>query len=219
MDSKQFADELQAENEKVLGRLRSTADVHSGPEIQMGIPNLLKIALRNEIEATELAALWMATTEAIDVKMAFARQVGDEAKHFRLIHDRLRQLGEPVDQFNPLAQGYTPLFKFLSVLRGMVDRIAAAQFTREAIAVVKNEQFIELCEAKGDTETARLYREIIQPDEKHHHQLGRTLLEKYATTDDLQASARMTARQTLELADELQDLALQQAGIHHAPGC
>lgn len=219
MNSKQFVEELQTANQKILARLRSTADISSRPEAGMTVPNLLKIALKNEIEATELAALWMPTTDAIDVKMALARQVGDEAKHYRMIQGRLRQLGESIDHFNPLAIGYTALFKFLSELRGTVNRIAAAQFTREAIALVKNEQFIELCEAQGDPETARLYREVIQPDEKFHFELGCILLERYATTDELQASARMTARQTLELADELQGLVYQESGIHHAPGC
>jgi uncharacterized ferritin-like protein (DUF455 family) len=219
MDSKQFVRELQASNDKILDQLKSPIDIHSGPEEAMSIPNLLKIALKNEVEATELAAVWMPTTTNVEVKMAFARQVGDEAKHYRLIEERLHQLGESLEGFNPLSQGYTPLFKFLSVLRDMVDRVAAAQFTREAIAVIKNEQFIALCEAKGDHDTARLYRDIIQPDEQFHHDLGRRLLEKYATTEELQANARLSARQTLELADELQGLAYHQFGIHHAPGC
>ncbi len=219
MNSKDFVKELQASSDKILDRLRSTVEIHSGPEAQMSIPNLLKIALKNEIEATELTAFWMPTTANIEVKMALARQVGDEAKHYRLIEERLKQLGESLEGFNPLGGGYTQLFKFLSMLRDTVDRVASAQFTREAIALVKNEQFIALCEAKGDHETARLYRDIIQPDEKFHYELGRWLLEKYATTEELQASARLSARQTLDLAEELQGVAYQQFGIHHAPGC
>ena len=54
--------------------------------------------------------------------------------------------------------------------------MAAGQFTREAIAVVKNRQFIEFCDRAGDRVTATLYRDVIEPDERFHHQLGRTLL-------------------------------------------
>lgn len=219
MNSKEFVKELQASNDTVLEKLRSSAGLLSGPEEAMAIPNLLKLALKNEMEATEIAAFWMPSTAAVDVKMAYARQVGDEAKHYRLIETRLRQLGETLDGFNPLSGGYTPLFQFLSMLQDTVERVAAAQFTRENIALIKNEQFIILCEAKGDIETARLYRDIIQPDEQYHHELGRILLEKYATTDELQASARLSARHTLALAEELQGLAYQNLGIHHAPGC
>lgn len=219
MTSIQFVKELQASNDQLLNQLRSSEDLLSGPEAQMSIPNLLKIALKNEIEAAELAALWMPTTAAVDVKMAFARQVGDEAGHYRLIEDRLLQLGDALDGFNPLSQGYSSLFKFLSMLQDTVERVAAAQFTREAIALVKNEQFMTLCEAQGDFETARLYREIIQPDEKYHYELGCHLLEKYATTEELQAGARLSVRHTLELAEEMQGIAYQNLGIHHAPGC
>jgi hypothetical protein len=71
----------------------------------------------------------------------------------------------------------------------------------------------------GDKVTATLYRDVIEPDERYHHELGRSLLLRLATTDEAQASAARAARRTLELAEELQRKALTTAGIHHAPGC
>jgi len=121
--------------------------------------------------------------------------------------------------FDPLAKGYGPLFQYLDGLTTTVERVAAGQFTREAIAVVKNRQFIEFCEHARDRETAALYRDVIEPDERYHHELGRTLLLRLATTPAAQAAASSAARKTLELADELQKKALATAGIHHAPGC
>jgi len=84
---------------------------------------------------------------------------------------------------------------------------------------VKNRQFIEFCERVGDKETAALYRDVIEPDERHHHELGRRLLLRLAATDVAQTAARDAARRTLELAEELQAKALATAGVHHAPGC
>ena len=153
------------------------------------------------------------------VKLAFARQVGDEAKHYRMIADRLRALGFDAGAFDPLAKGYGPLFEYLTTLTTTVARVAAGQFTREAIAVVKNRQFIEFCEHAGDRETATMYRDVIEPDERYHHELGRTLLLRLATTPEAQAAATAAARRTLDLAEELQRVALTTAGIHHAPGC
>src|SRR6266545_5144067 len=147
------------------------------------------------------------------------RQVGDEAKHYRMIADRLRGLGFDAKSFDLLAKGYGPLFQYLDTLQSTVERVAAGQFTREAIAVVKNRQFIEFCEHAGDRETAAMYRDVIEPDERYHHELGRTLLLRLATTPAAQAAASSAARTTLELADELQKKALAMAGIHHAPGC
>jgi rubrerythrin len=219
MDAEAFVRELDAANQELLRRLTPESTLKPEVEGNMSVLNLLKVALKNEIEATETAARWMATTPEIDVKLALARQVGDEAKHYRLVADRLTELGFDTREFDPLAKGYGPLFEYLESLRTTVERVAAGQFTREAIAVVKNRQFIEFCEAAGDEETARLYREVIEPDERHHHELGRRLLLRYATTPAAQDAARRAATRTLELAEELQGLALRTGGIHHAPGC
>jgi len=217
--AEQFVEALGDENDALLARLAPDATLKPEVDGALNVPNLLKVALKNEIEATEIAARWLVTTDDVGVKLAFARQVGDEAKHYRMIAERLRTLGVDTAGFDPLAKGYGPLFNYLMTLTTTVTRVAAGQFTREAIAVVKNRQFIEFCEHAGDRETAALYRDVIEPDERYHHELGRTLLLRLATTPEAQAAAGAVARRTLELADELQRAALTTAGVHHAPGC
>jgi len=219
MTAEEFIRQLAGENQRRLGLLAPADTLKPEVEGDLNVLNLLKVALRNEIEATEIAARWLVTTDDVDVKLALARQVGDEAKHYRMIADRLRGLGFDARSFDPLAKGYGPLFQYLDTLKSTVERVAAGQFTREAIAVVKNRQFIEFCEHAGDRETAAMYRDVIEPDERYHHELGRTLLLRLATTQEAQAAATAAARRTLELADELQKKALATAGIHHAPGC
>ena len=219
MTAEEFVAKLDADNRTLLDRLAPDDTLKPEVEGNLTVPNLLKVALKNELEATEIAARWLVTTDDVDVKLALARQVGDEAKHYRLIGDRLRALGVELADFNPMGKGWGPLFSYLDTLRPTVERVAAGQFTREAIAVVKNRQFIEFCERAGDRETATLYRDIIEPDERYHHELGRRLLLRLATTADAQAAAARAARRTLDLADELQRMALTSAGIHHAPGC
>jgi 1,2-phenylacetyl-CoA epoxidase catalytic subunit len=214
-----FVAALDAENQTRLRGLEPDATLVPEVDGPLNVPNLLKVALKNEIEATEIAARWLVRTDDVHVKLALARQVGDEAKHYRLIADRLRQLGVDAAAIDPLAGGFGPLFTYLDSLTTTVERVAAGQFTREAIAVVKNRQFIEFCERVGDRETAVLYRDTIEPDERYHHELGRRLLLRLADTPEAQAAATRAARRTLELADELQRKALATAGIHHAPGC
>jgi hypothetical protein len=179
----------------------------------------LKVALRNEAEATLIAGRWLATCDDVKLMLALARQAADEAKHYELIARRLGQLGFDADGFDPLAGGVGPLTRYLETLANSVERVAAGQFTREAIAIVKNRQFIEFCERVGDKDTAALYRDVIEPDERHHHELGRRTLLRLAITPEDQEAAQRAARRTLELADELQKKALATAGIHHAPGC
>jgi uncharacterized ferritin-like protein (DUF455 family) len=217
--AEEFVTDLDGRNQAILKRLDPESTLK--PEVvgDLTVLKLLKVAMKNEIEATEIASRWLVTTDDVEVKMAFARQAGDEAKHYRMIADRLRELGFDAHGFNPNANGYGPLFQYLDTLGSIVERVAAGQFTREAIAVVKNRQFIEFCEAMGDGATARLYREVIEPDEYFHHQLGRSLLLRFAATPEAQAQARRAAARTLSLAEELQQAALKTAGIHHAPGC
>jgi 1,2-phenylacetyl-CoA epoxidase catalytic subunit len=219
MKAHEFVTTLDEENQALLRRLDPDDTLKPEAGGNLSDLNQHKIALKNELEATEIAARWLVTTADVGVKLALARQVGDEAKHYRMLAARLKELGFDADSFDPLAKGYGPLFQYLDGLTSTVERVAAGQFTREAIAVVKNRQFIEFCERAGDTTTAALYRDVIEPDERYHHQLGRTLLLRLATDAPAQDAARRAARRTLELAEELQTAALRTAGVHHAPGC
>ena len=210
-----FLAELDAQNRVALERLGVAASVEPGGDVT--VARLLFVALKNEIEATECAAGWIATTEELDVKLALARQAGDEAKHFRLIEKRITALGLDSGTFDPNPR--SPMLGYLASLSTTVERVAAGQFTREAIAVVRNDEFIRFCESRGDPGTAALYRDIIQPDERHHHELGRRLLLRLAVSDEAQEKARAAAQRTLALAEELQEIARMKAGVSRAPGC
>jgi uncharacterized ferritin-like protein (DUF455 family) len=178
---------------------------------------MLQVALANEINVSELAASWMPSTPEVDVKLAFARQAGDEAGHFMLVADRLRALGFDVDGFRPPAD--SPLFRYLQSLTTTVERIAAGLFTLESIAYGVNENFMAFCAARGDDETVRIYREYIQPDERAHQQLGQRLLAKYATTPALEQIARDTVGKLLEIAATTRAKAAEKLGSACFPGC
>jgi len=219
MTAEEFVAALDAENRARLHGLEPDATLTPEVKGPLNVPNLLKVALRNEAEATLIAGRWLASCDDVKLMLALARQAADEAKHYELIAKRLGELGFDADGFEPLAGGVGPLTRYLETLTTSVERVAAGQFTREAIAIVKNRQFIDFCERVGDKATAALYRDIIEPDERHHHELGRRTLLRLATTGAAQDAARRAARSTLELAEELQKKALATAGIHHAPGC
>ena len=219
MTSDEFVAELDAANRIVLDRMRALDDENAKTADPPPVSEMLRSALRNELEATELAARWMPSTAELDVKLALARQVGDESRHLQLIAGRLRELGEDPFLPDPMAQPWSPLFLYLESLSVLAARIAAAHFTREGIALIKNEQFATLCEERGDTDTARLYRESINVDERHHHDLGRTLLKRYAISPEAQAAARAAAQRTLELAEETQQAAFEKKNVARGPGC
>lgn len=218
MTPEAFVAELDAANQKALARIEQAACAEA-PGPAPSIPKLLLVALKNELEATECAAAWIASTPEVSVKLALARQAGDEAKHYRLIQKRLAELGVDTGAHDPLASGRSPLLAFLLSLESTAARIAAGQFTREALALVRNAEFIRFCRAAGDEATAKLYEDVIQPDETHHHELGRCLLLEIALTPDAQAAARDASAKVLQTAEELLEIARLKAGIRHAPGC
>ena len=218
MDAQTFVKELEAANQVALARLAMSGDgdpvvVQPTTELQQ----LLQVALNNEISVSELAAAWMPATRETDVKIALAQQTGDEANHFALIEGRLHALGISTAGYVPPA--LNPLFAYLRSLETTVERIAAGQFTLESIAYQVNERFMKYCELLGDADTVKLYQHRIQPDELHHHRLGKQLLEKYAVTPETQERARMAAAKTIEIAQQVRVLATQKLGTSCFPGC
>jgi len=178
---------------------------------------MLQVALANEIGVSELAATWMPSTPEVDVKIALARQAGDEARHFELVADRLVALGFDVASFRP--PGPNPLFDYLRSLPTTVERVAAGLFTLESIAYAVNENFMAFCERRGDAETVRIYREYIQPDERAHRQLGRKLLVKYATDLASQQRAKEAVTRVTEVASAARAQAAERMGTACFPGC
>jgi hypothetical protein len=219
MTTKAFVDELSRHVSDSLSGL----DLLKDPELKAAdrseIVRRLKMALKNELEASELAALWMPSTTEVDVKLILARQAGDEAKHYRLIEKHLTKMGVDTSTFNPTADGYGPMYQLLTGFQSTVERVAAANLTRESLALRKNEQFIEFCETSGDHDTASFYRDEIQPDEEWHVDVGRRVLEKYADTPELQAKAMAAAQAVLDLAVKIQNKQLKELKVSHAPGC
>jgi uncharacterized ferritin-like protein (DUF455 family) len=219
MDGPSFVKEMDATLWQILSTrdagLSRLGEAASRADMSM----VLLAALRNEMEATEIAARWTVSTSEIDVKIAFAQQAGDEARHYQLIAERLVELGVDLADYSPVAPEYSKLFQYLESLTTTVERIAAAQFTREAIGYKSNELFIAFCEEFGDDVTATLYRESIQPDEKRHHEWGKELLARYANGTMEQELARKAILRTLELAEELRSLAAGKLLVETLPGC
>ena len=178
---------------------------------------MLQIALANEINVCELAAAWTPGTAEVDVKIAFARQSGDEAGHFELVGDRLKALGFQPDGLRSAKAN--PLFDYLRSLSSTVERVAAGLYTLESIAYSVNENFIAYCGQRGDDETVSIYRNYIQPDEQRHHSLGRQLLARYATGAASQARAREVVERVLGIASAARAQAAAKLGNACLPGC
>jgi 1,2-phenylacetyl-CoA epoxidase catalytic subunit len=217
MESHEFVAALVEEMQGLFRQLGEHETLEAESKGELEVVTLLKLGMTSELEASEIAALWMPTTPEIDAKLILAQQCADEMKHYQLIGGRLEELGQDLSAFDALADGYSPLYNYLRDLPSTLERIAAGPFAHEAIAEVRNAQFIEFCRSVGDEGTAKLYEEIIHPEEVHHHQMGRSFLERYARTPEEQERAAGAARTTLAIADELRNLAEKITGLHHIP--
>ncbi len=222
MEPEAFIKELSSSNDILLAEIGAAKTFDSGggeagPDQKNGLTKLLWIALANEISVAELASMWMTTVSDWEFKVALAAQAGDEARHFRLVEKRLGELGMSINDFTVPA--VNPLFEYLRGLKTPVEKIAAGQFTLESIAYRVNENFLRHCEILGDSQTAEIYRKYIQPDELHHYEMGRQLLEKYAKTEEDQKAARIAATRTLQIARDLRATAAKKIGTSCFPGC
>jgi hypothetical protein len=205
-DAQTFVDQLKAHVSERLASLDLLKDGDSGSPDRPEVVRRLKVALKNELEAAELAAFWIPSTPEVDVKLALARQAGET-------------MGVNLNGFNPTAEGYGPMYNLLRGFGSTVERVAGAHFTREALALKKNEQFMEFCERAGEAATAELYRKHIQPDEGWHVDIGHRFLTRYATSAEDQNKARAAVEAVLELAVKVQRKQFEEMKLSHAPGC
>lgn len=217
MDTTAYLQELDAFKAELLSPIVGAGQTSLVGGAPGDAKKMLQIALGNEISVSELAAAWMPITPELDVKLAFARQAGDEAGHFQLVADRLGGLGFDIAGFRP--PGANPLFDYLRSLSTTVERIAAGLFTLESIAYAVNENFMAFCDRRGDSETVRIYREYIQPDEQRHQQLGRQLLAKYASESASQERAKDVVARVLAIATAARAQAAEKMGTACFPGC
>jgi 1,2-phenylacetyl-CoA epoxidase catalytic subunit len=201
LDPVEFVDDLDRELLRSLARLGEQARAALPPAVL--VTDLLSTALRDEIEAAEVAALWMTDEPDLALKVGLAFQVGDEARHFQLMAERIRELGV-APSADPRTRTHGPAFRYLRGLQTPAERLAAGM-AREGVARLRNALLAEVSSADGDAETARICREVIGPDEARHLDFGRRLLPRYALTVEDQDAARRALARTIQLAEEATD--------------
>lgn len=217
MDGNEFVNMLKAENEVILAKIDEPPTSTGIPKSEL-LATLVKMALKNEIEAAEIAAEWVSTTPELHAKLALARHAGDEARHYQLIEQKALAMGISLDGFRPLDPP-SPVLTYLRTLASTPERIAAALVAREAMGGRRNTQFLAFLDRIGQRELAALYRDVINPDEDCHHRSGCAVLAELATVAQTQQAARRAALGLLETGDRVRSNALKSTGAPVIPGC
>src|SRR2546428_13400128 len=101
----QFVKQLEAHVHERLAGLDLLKEPEIGAVDRLEIVRRLKMARKNELEPSEIAAGWIPTTPEIEVKLALARQVRAETKNYTRIDEHLTKTGADLASFNPSAAG------------------------------------------------------------------------------------------------------------------
>jgi hypothetical protein len=194
-----FVSELDAKNQptiqRVVDALRA-ALAKDGVEVA----DALRFAVKGAMEAAEVAALWIADCDDLEMKLSLAEHCGDAARQCRRLSARLGALGIP--GYDPREGGYSKLFAFLRSLQTPEERSSAGYVTGKALSMSRLAALGAFCEAQGDTETAQLLGSEILGEERHYYEDGKRMLIGAAGVEESQARARRAAYRTLELAME-----------------
>jgi hypothetical protein len=184
-----FIAELQRENEQFFGELPDSATQywHAGMTPQQTIGSL-QARWFNELRGVDVIGRFISRVPDITLKVLVGRQVGDEAKHAKVCRRRIEELGGSVTDFRPTTEQL--LFgDYLDSLVYPEEFFSAQQFTVETQSLKRN----ELALACFDSETAEMFRDHINPDERFHVALGHLGLKTFARTAEAQARAREAA--------------------------
>lgn len=201
-DAELFISDFHAKNQASLDR-HLVAFKAALVKETMQVIDLLRLAMKDCIESAEVAALWFADCDDLDMKIGFAEQCGSAAAHYRVISARIASLGG--DRFDPRTGGYSRFFGFLRSLQTPEERAAAGLVTLRTFNIGRLSVFADLCDERGDGETANLFRDLIAGDERRVFDVGWRLLIANGTTEESQARGRRAAFRIVELAAEAAD--------------
>jgi len=166
------------------------------------IADMLRLEAKFAIESIEVAAIWIADTESLDMKIALGLQCGIHASHYQKLQDRLSELGLAPGSYDPRQGGYSKLFAFLRSLQTSEERVATGLLTLGGAALARLQSLAAFCDDKGDSGSSEVVRRDMMPNEQHRMDEGRDRLVLLATSEDSQARARRAIFKTVELLGE-----------------
>jgi rubrerythrin len=154
----------------------------------------LKFQAWYELQAVRFIGAWLAHATEDDALQGLARQIGDEARHYRLFNRHLESLGATLSDWQPEPEWVTWVCEFYASGDDTLERVAAHNITGELGAF----QAFESMRPRVPLPTRRVIEKVM-PDEKFHIALGRTIVRRYATTADAQARVRARVWRAFEL--------------------
>ena len=201
-----FVAELEFKNQESFRGLVASGYLPALAGDGASVADMLRLETKFAIESIEAAAIWIADTESLEMKIVLGTQCGVHARHYQRLQDRLSALGLAPGSYDPRQGGYSKLFAFLRSLQTSEERAATGLFTLGGSAVARLGALLAVCEERGDGDTRELLRGELIPDEQRRADEGRERLVLLATAEDSQSRARRSIYKTIELLGELYEL-------------
>ncbi|MFB6097157.1 MAG: ferritin-like domain-containing protein [Haloferacaceae archaeon] len=149
----------------------------------------------NEIMAADVPRDMLNDAERFENPQIFVhllKQIEDEAKHARLLAQRLANLGgDPAACFERASR--SPFWEGFEALDA-VEQAATLQGAGERMAKARHPNELQYY----DAETAQIYEDVIVPEEQFHAKIGEHVL-RHCTDRDSQLAALRRARAVQEL--------------------
>ncbi len=154
----------------------------------------LKFQAWYEKQAAYFIGDWLKSTPEDEAFIGLCQQVADEGKHYKLLTSHLRSFGQSLEDWEPEPEWVEWVVEFYANGEDTLERIAAHNITGELGAL----QAFETLMPRIPEATQRIINKIL-PDEKFHVQLGRMVVERYATTLEKQDRVRQRVFRAFEL--------------------
>ena len=175
----------------------SEAEQSFGISVRMSEKELLewvKFQAWYEQQAASFIGSWLKDTPEEEAFVGLCRQIADEGKHYKLLTSHLASFGASMEGWQPEPEWIEWVVEFYASGNDTLERIAAHNITGEIGAL----QAFESLLPRIPEGTQRIIKKIL-PDEKFHVQLGRTIVERYATTIEAQRRVRERVIKAFEL--------------------
>lgn len=164
----------------------------------------------NEIVAIDLAREMLDDIDRAEDPQVFIhllKQVEDEAKHARMLSQRLWNLGGNPEEVFERASESTKEFWERFEGYDAVEMAVLLQCGAERMAQHRHPKELEFY----DDETAEIYKNVIVPEEKFHAKIGTNIIRKMCTDKETQRKALRTSREGREMIRSHHDKGIQQA--------
>lgn len=171
---------------RFLGNPNAT-EAQKRPEIIF----LMQLGVYPEFRETHFLSRQIQKIPDVDLVYRIGEQIFDEAKHTKVLVDKLTEWGaDPLPFWKEPIYQWSASFDFMDKQTHPAEYFVGSNFIGEGLFLAS----LMAPMAKHDPETFNVYVEHIMPDEPRHIKIGQDIVARYCDTYDLQQRVMYVAK-------------------------